>query len=215
MTHFKRKTFFENRYSLNKLIEFRNLVVDYSKNLSYNPYFPPTRRDLVENQKAINIRTEINKVIDSVRKILLEANIPVGIIYSFPPAAGGRITNLDLLLNIFNLKDYDVPLQQLIDIIDRGIGVYSDDKIWSIIRTFNPINYFMRLLEFIFNIPFNLLKNIGFDTQKIETNFIVKTIKFIYLCICSLVSFLTLLNLLGYLEKFKASFKYLMNYISQ
>ena len=31
MVHYKNKTFFENKYNLNKLIEFRNLVTKYFK----------------------------------------------------------------------------------------------------------------------------------------------------------------------------------------
>ena len=213
-TFIKIKHFLENRYSLNKLIEFRNLVENYSKNLRYNPYFPPSIRDLIENQKAINIRSEINRVVDIVHKILVETNISISITYKFPPAVGGEVTRIDLLFNIFNLKDYDIPLQQLIDILDRGIGVYFNDKIPSIIRTLNPIFYFIRLLDFIFNAPFNLLKKIGFDTQKIEDNSFVKVIKFGFYYIGFLASVLTVLNLLGYLEKVKEIFKHFTHYIS-
>ena len=203
MTHYKKKTIVGNRYSLNKLTEFRNLVVDYSKNLSYNSLFPPTKRNLIENQKATNIRTEINKNIHSISKILLEAGLLIHIVYRFPPVAGGGVRSIDILNNIFNLKDYNISLQQVIDIIDRGIGIYSDDKTWSIIRTLNPLFWFIRFLDFIFNIPFRLLQKSGFNAQQAENNFFVKLIKFIFYCAGFLASILTVLNLLGHLERFR------------
>ena len=46
-----------SKHSLNKLTEFCDLVIDYSTNLSYNPSLASKRRNLIENQKAINIRS--------------------------------------------------------------------------------------------------------------------------------------------------------------
>ena len=204
MIHYNKKTFFGNRYSLDKLIEFRNLLIDYSNNIHHHPDLPPIKRNLIENQKATNIRTEINKNINSISKILLEAGLLIHIVYRFPPATGGGIENIDLLNNIFNLKDYNISLQQVVDIIDRGIGIYSDDKISSIIRLFNPLFWLVRFLDFIVNIPFRLLQKSGFNTQKAEENsFFVKIIKFIFYLISLSASTLTVLHLLGYLEKFK------------
>ena len=209
MVHYKSKTFFENTHSLNKLIEFRRLVEKYFKMVGPNFKIP-----IIEHEEVSNLRMNINNMIRSIEYIMLAANIDTTIKYRAPLARGGYVETVCILNNMFNLHLYRISVQQsispqdILDLINRAIGVYSDDKIWSAIRTFNPILYFIRFLEFMFNTPFSLLKNVGFNTQKIENSFIVRIIKFIYLCVGFLVSVLTLLNLLGYLEIFKEDFKY-------
>ena len=163
MTHFKKKTFFENRYSIKKLTEFRNLT---------EKYFSPN----LGVQQEQNIRPEINKLIVLIEKIIKEADIPISITHRFTIY---ETIKLNLLSNFFELEDYKISSQEVIDLIDKAIGVYFYDKIPSIIRTVNPIFWFVKCLDFIFNTLFYLLQNAGFQTEEMKTGLAIKLLKFI------------------------------------
>ena len=199
MTHYKKKTIVGNRYSLNKLTEFRNLVDQYFK-LAGPVFIHPS---IIDHKGIASLRAKINKSIHSLCQIMIEADVIPEVMYTSSPIRDNVSEDIDLLNNIFTLHQYRIPPQQILDFIDRAIGVYSHDKISSIIRTLNPLFWFIRFLDFIFNIPFRLLKNSGFNIEKAENNFFVKLIKFIFYCVGFLASILTVLNLLGYLEKFR------------
>lgn len=99
--------------------------------------------------------------------------------YTPPPAIGGCIQNIDLIDNLFNLQNYDIEVQTLIDIIDRALGIYERDLKNSIIRTLNLFFWLEKSLELISSLPFYLLGSVGFNRLRLETSDIGKLVKFI------------------------------------
>lgn len=99
-----------------------------------------------------------------------EVGQAANVIYTDPPAIGGRRSNLNLLDNIFNLQNYDIEPQIIIDFIDQAIGVYERDFTSSIIRTFNPLFWAGKVLEAIASVPFMVLGRLGLPQQKIESS---------------------------------------------
>ena len=197
MTLLKKKTYFRTRYSLKKLDEFRKLVIDYFDTAKR----PNISTDLTRNDKVQTVRSTINRNIHIIEKIMSEANISIIIRNIDPPLMGARTTRLCLLNNLFLLHQYNYdfkPQQLIIDRIDKAIGVYSSDIIPSIIRTVNPFFWLMKLLNFIFEIPFYFLKSIGFNTDKIKK---VPFIKLVSNCIMLLASITGILSFLDYREE--------------
>ena len=209
MTHFKKKTIFGNKYSIKKLTEFRDLVVRYFKNLSNNPNpnpnpnpnFPQDKAIhnpyaiegvLFESKEAKKIRSEINKCFYTIEGIMLDAEIDPSVIYYSQQERCHK--KISVLSDIFILNGYNIESDRLLDFIDRAIGVYSHDKILSIIRTFNPIFWFIRCLDFVFNTPFYLLQNAGFKTEEMQSDFMIKLLKFIFNCIAIIFTVWKLLN---------------------
>ena len=197
MTHFKKKTFFENKYSLNKLNEFLNLIEKYFGTVGWN-YKEP----IIYHTEVRNLRTRINKLVPILDKIILESDVPAYAIYTSPPMTGSRKTHVDIISNIFNLHSYKLTPQMTIDLIERAIGVYSTDKISSIIRTINPLFWFTKCMDQIFSIPLYLLTKAGF--QEAVTNSVgMKLFRFIFNLSVFIASTLTILHLLGWLENLK------------
>ncbi|MDE0518725.1 MAG: hypothetical protein OXH36_04105 [Bdellovibrionales bacterium] len=207
MTYSKKKTYFETRYSLKKLCEFRNLVIDYFNTVGKTDMLT----DLTENNKVQTIRSTINRNSPTIEKIISEANINTVFVHRDDPLVGAQTTRLCLLNNLFLLHQFDIGPQQIIDLIDKVIGVYSDDVIPSIIRTVNPFFWFMKLLNFIFEIPFYFLKSIGFNTDKIKK---IPFIQSISNCIMLLASIIAVLNFLGYEEETQEKIKIFIDYIT-
>lgn len=161
MVHHKKKTIFGNIYSIKKLNKFRILIDDY---------FKMTKSSGDEKEITFH-RAEINKMLLCIENIVSEANVSLyvlgfpgeGYVPELGPSVGEKVS---VLQYIFHLYMYHIPEQEVLDIIDKAIGVYSDDKITSIVRTLNPIFYSIRFLDFIFNTPFNLLKKLVLTHKK-------------------------------------------------
>ena len=99
-----------------------------------------------------------------------------------------------LFSNIFNLDDFDIPFQQIVDRIDRAIGIYAKDALWSWLRLFNPLFYISLFLEYIASIPFVLLGKAGFNQRAAEQSIIGKIVKFIIELVTITASILTILH---------------------
>ena len=201
MSWYKKITYWENRKRVKLLSKFRDLVVDYFNNVEYNFLH------IKENQNTLRIRQEINLHLDRVYSYIIYTGVNPKIYYSPPPAVGGIAGNIDLIHNIFNLHMFDIPVQNLIDFIDRAIGIYEEDKINSLLRTFNPFFWLGRLVDFIVGIPFKFIGKIGFNREKVEASIVGKIIKgILYLLVTAstaFLTFLTILEKLGYLNGFK------------
>jgi hypothetical protein len=153
------------------------------------------------------VRTQINYIIDEVHQIILLAGVPTSIFYSPPPAFGGISGDIDLILNIFNLHEFQISPNMLIDLVNRAIGIYERDKIRSIFRTLNPLYWLLLILDYIMSIPFYILGKVGFNQDKLEQSFLGKLIKGLLYLITVFAALLTVLEKLGYLEWFKKLIK--------
>jgi hypothetical protein len=106
-----------------------------------------------------------------VSRYLLAAGQYPLVSYRDPPALGGRtIPNIDMMQNIFNLDDFSIPIQTVVDYIQRAIGYYQDDMIHALFRTINPFWWLWKLVAFIIRLPFRIVGWAGFESKKIEAS---------------------------------------------
>lgn len=193
----------ENKNRLKLLYEFRELVDTYFNSVEVDYMSVNPSADLIENETARQVRIEINRILGEVREVLHSAGIRPVIRYTPPSMIGGYIQHIDITLNMFNLRYYNIPYNKLIDIIDIAIGKYSRDSKRSWMRTFNPIYWSCCIFDYIARLPFVLLGRIGFDSDKAESSIIGRLIKGILYLIVVFAALLTILYYLGYLEQFK------------
>ncbi len=195
MSYYKKITIWENYRRTKLLLEFRNLVVTYFANLLVSG-----RR--VENKKAQQARIEINMILDKTYFVVISAGVKPTIYYSPPPSIGGLEGDIDLIHNIFNLYRYQIEPRKILDFIERAIGIYENDRHNALLRTLNPLFWLGLILDYIVSLPFKVIGKIGFNQEKIESSITGKIIKGILYFITVLASFLTVLEKIGYLEKF-------------
>lgn len=202
MRHYKKISIWENIKRTNELILFRSLVEQYFENAPYS--WQADGR--IENDKAVRVRSQINLIINKIQLYIRAANVQTVVYYSPSPIVGGFSGPLDVPSNIFK-ENLGISYKEQLDIIDRAIGVYQNDKINSWLRTFNPFFWLYLILDFLIVLPFKLLGLVGFDQVKIENSFIGKIFKIIFSGITVTAALLTVLEKLGYLEGFIALIK--------
>lgn len=186
--NYKKISYFENRHRIKKLKNFKGLVIKYFKNTQKSFY----DREYVENSTAQKARSQINSISPHVNLIIRSSGIPTSIIYTPPPILGGSQQKIDLFDNIFLLHQYQINKEQIVDIIEKSIGIYEYDKILSIIRTINPFFWINRILSYIANIPFEILRSFGFQINSERPLF--KMLGFIFYLIPIIASLIAMLQ---------------------
>ncbi len=171
----KDKTIFDNNNSRKSLELFKKLITKYFSTVEYAEFSP----DLIDNDKSLPIRDQINKNAGKVKQLLMDADIYPSVTYCPPPAIGGPVVHIDMMENIFNLSRYEIEYQALIDMVDRAYGNYESDIPMAILRTVNPFYWLGKILELIASIPFQLLGSVGFNRKQLEFSFVGKLVKLI------------------------------------
>lgn len=135
MLWYKKITAWENARRRKVLTEFCNDVVPYFDNSKSHWQV----EERIENPKAQEARERLNRILHDVGNILMRAGVPTGVQYTPPPMIGGYIQNIDIILSLFDLDQYEISSKRVIDVVDRSLGVYEAD--WTAVRfrTFNPI----------------------------------------------------------------------------
>ena len=164
MRHYTKILIWENRKRLNKLIEFRELIIEYFNN----------HRNTVAAHVA---RGNINRCMSKVHSIVLQSGISPVLTWRAPPIAGGYSAKIDLIINIFNLDDYFTEYDSVLDLIDRSIGIYESNAKSALTRTFNPFFYVGLVLDFISRLPFIALGKLGANQQRLEMSKFGRLIK--------------------------------------
>ena len=186
----------ENRRRLKRLVEFRILVGVYFDNSKAN-WQTDSRH---ESAEAVEARRKINRMLDEIHDIILCTGIVPAVVYRAAPVAGGYVNRVDLVQNIFNLHQFEIDQDPLVDFLDRSIGVYESDKTMCWIRTFNPFHYLGKILDLISALPFKLIGKIGFDETKAESSVLGKLVKGLLYLISSVAALLTILEILGFTD---------------
>jgi len=199
--YYKNITIFELIKRTEFLIQAKKDIVDYFINL--NSEYPSEESANVAQLKRQKINLYLIKLITYVKS----AGIETSVYYSPPPVIGGLAGDIDIVANIFNLHGFDISPQMIIDKLDQSIGVYDDERTRALIRTFNPFWWLWKVFKWIANIPFWVLKEIGFNTSKIESSFLGKILKFIFEVVTFLAALFAVLNALGYNNVFIHFFK--------
>ena len=219
-------TILENRNRLNILLEFRKLVVDYF-NLEFEPPKSEPKSELAkalravrgednktEGQGQVEIRAKINLMLNKISDAMYSAGIRPVLYYSPPPMIGGLAGNIDLVQNIFNLHRFQIGCDELLDFIERTIGIYENDKTRAKIRVFNPFFWIGLIFDYIARLPIKLLGKLGFNQSKVEDSLFGKITKGLIWFLLSIsgiaVSILTITEKLGYLDKLKSIIKNLI-----
>jgi len=200
MVPFNKRTIIGNIYCQRQLIEFRNSVIDYFNNCEYGDYLT---RDFSENDKARCLRSTLNRNLLSIQDIVYYADVTSHIIYTPPPIVGGYVQNINLISNIFHLYQYEIEPKYLLDFIDRAIGVYKNDQIKSLLRTFNLFFWIGILLDFIVSAPFKLLGRAGISTKEIEESNLGKIAKLILYITSLAAGVVSIAQPLGWLDHLK------------
>ena len=129
----------KRRYEFLK--RFREKVVAYDNNAQWNY----DDNDWNENEEAARRRRQVNEDMAEVTTACQEVVHSTIIYYSPPPLIGGFEGEIDVLTNIFRLPSLGVDFAQLLDRLDRVIGVYRwhVSHLWR--QLFNPL-YWLALI---------------------------------------------------------------------
>ena len=190
----------ENKRRLNRLREFRFLMIRYFNNSRVD--FGGGR---VEESAAKEAKREINRLREEIHSIILNSGIDPLFSWTPPSAVGGDETEIDLIEDIFHLDQFDIGPNNLLACIDRAIEKYDSSRKSTFVRTLNPFFYLGRVLDTISDLPFIIIGILGFNRQKIKTSAIGRLVKgSLYLSIIVAAVF-TILHLLGFVEPIKQS----------
>ena len=157
----------------------------------------------IEEEGAREARVKINRIMDETHDIILYSGINPTLTWTPPPAVGGYVRNVDLIQNIFNLHGYRIGANEVLDFIDRAIGVYETNHRSSFIRAFNPFFYIGLVFDAIADLPFIAIGKLGFNREKAESSVMGRLIKGVLYLITVIAALLTILQLLDYLEPVK------------
>lgn len=183
--------YWEAKRRIELLTTFRKRIEDYYARAHWDIY----SHEWEEDEEAREIRRQINEEMRDVAVAAHFVGVDTNIFYTPPPATGGPAGNMALLENIFNLPNLGLSHTQLLDRLDRAIGVYRSwlRPLWR--KLFNPFYWLGWGLTWFAEIPFRLLASVGFNTAKLEGSFWGKTAK-------AVIQFITAVGAaLGVLEK--------------
>lgn len=203
MKHYSRILPWENRRRLVRLTEFRALVIQYFN----NTHVEWMADEPIEQPQAEEARGKINRMMEEAHGIILYSGINPSIQYTPPPMIGGYIKDIDLVQNIFHLHRFKITPNNLLDYIDRSIGIYENNIRPAFLRALNPFFYLGLAFDLVARIPFILIGRAGFNRQKAEKSLFGRLLKGIIYIITVLASLLTVLQLLDYLEPVKVVLK--------
>ena len=172
MRYYTKILVWENEKRLKKLIEFRQLVIKY-----FNNSHPGSMGQRIEQKDAQEARTEINMDKAEVHSIILNSGTNLTHTYHPPPAVGGRVMDIDLIFNIFDLDQLRVDSKMVLDHIEIAIGAYQSNHKPALVRMFNPFFYIGVVLGAISNVPFIVIGTLGFNRQKAEASTIGRIVK--------------------------------------
>ena len=203
MEVFNQIPIWENKRRLKLLKEFRELIVTYFKNSEYSWM----AEGFIEQPLAKETREQINRKINPVYPVVTLADVSPVMQWTPPPAIGGYIQNIDTLINIFNLHNYQISHEEVLGYLDRAIGTYEADQTSSWVRTFNPFWWANYFLMWISALPFKFLGQMGFNEKKAEETQTGKFMRGIFYLIPLAAAFLTILDRMDWLEAFKNLWK--------
>ncbi len=199
MDDFKSFPYWKNRWCTTNLREFRSDLEIYIDQSSYSLAVD----GIIEKEPAKDAKVRMNLALHRVITAIDAARLSRIVIYTPPPAVGGDRQRFDLLRNLFTLHRFKIPKGRVIELIDQVIGIYEDDKRLAILRSINPLWWFWKGLVCVSSGPFRLFSAAGFDTTNIENSPVGRLVKLFVMLVMGFAAVLTVLQLLGYLEKLK------------
>lgn len=157
----------ENRRRVAHLYNFRALVERYFANVRVHYLEGP-----IEEGEARDVRPQINRELGETQRILGTSGVSDHVTFREAPVAGGRVMpGISILANIFNLHQMAAGPGQVMDCLDRAIGVLENDRRAAWRRTLNPLYWVNRVLIAVARVPFVAMEELGFDGRKAEATF--------------------------------------------
>jgi hypothetical protein len=199
MAHYRRMTIFQNLGTLRTLKKFRKLAERYFENVDYGSY----GLTVSENAKARSIRSQLNLMLERVKRALNCVDVRSEICPVPPIDAPDSEEGVYLVENIFNLHALKISPQTLLDYVERAIGAYKDEKPRTLVRTFNPLFWLGILLDFVAALPFSVLSALGLNRSAIEKNPLAKLFKGCLRAAILVGALAVSLQALGYLDPMK------------
>ena len=186
----------ENKERIKYLENFKANVINYFSGIGHDDF-----GDSLENEIAKKERKEINKHIDKAHSYIIATGVPPGFTYYPAPITGRKAVYTDLVLNIFNLIAMQTGHRPLLDVIERAIAKYENDKKSAVLRTWFPIFWFALFIDWVTSLPFEFLGKFGFQQNKLETSKGGRIFKFLFSLFIYIEAFLNILRMTGYLPK--------------
>ena len=189
--------YWECKKRLERLKEFRALITEYFQTVGR---MSGSGR-LVPNEASVPIRKEINERMKDVLDSCHLVREDMTVFYSPPPLLGGYQGRLNLLLELFELRDsYHLPIARATDGLDRVIGEYERKAKWLFRQIFNPFFWLHWGFVKIVRLPFQILGAAGFDSARLENSLAGKIVKATVGFISFFAALLTVLQTLGWLD---------------
>ncbi len=195
MRYYNKILIWENKRRLNKLREFRSLMIRYFNNSRIG--FGGGR---VEESAAKEAKRDLNRLREEIHSIILNSEMDPSFSWTRPAAAGGDDMEIDLIENLFNLDQFDIGPSNVLGIIDKTIGQHDSNRKSAFIRTLNPFFYIGVVLDTISDLPFIFVGLFGFNRKKIRTSAIGRPIKAILYLTTIIAALLAILHFSGFLE---------------
>lgn len=199
MNSYRHIPIWENSQRIKDLSKFRNDVVSFFKESTY--FGVGIGR--VEKAEARVVRQRINLTLVQVHRFINAAGIDPTLTWTPPPNIGGYVKHIDVIINLFELDQYQIPAKRSVDFIEMAIGVYLSNRTAAFWRTLNPFWWLNRGFLWIVRAPFVFLGAVGFDTVRAESSVVGKTIKAIVGLVTMVAALLTILRLLDWLPAAK------------
>ena len=76
----------------------------------------------IEQDEAVDARRRINLTLQKARRVISSSGVSSTITYQPPPAVGGYVQNVDVILNIFNIGQFQIPPEQLPEYSSSQLG---------------------------------------------------------------------------------------------
>ena len=143
-------------------------------------------------------------MIPEVSEIVDASGIPATIHWTPPALLGGHTQVVRIFDNLFMLDRFSIQPQYALDILERSIGVYVDDRMGSLFRTFNPLWWLGRAIMRFARIPFSLIAAAGFDAERAESSTLGRLVKAVMVLIPVIAALLAILDQIGRLDMFMA-----------
>lgn len=194
MNHYKKIPIWENKRRLHLLVRFRALVVSYFKHTEKKWL----ETELIEDKQARVFRMRINRLMEDAHVTVKLADLNPSTAYKLAPAAGGYVTNIDFIQDIFRIHRFQVSPTNTLDLIDRAIGIYQRDRLCALLRSVNPLFWLGLVVDYLIRFPFLVLSRLGLDPAKTEASVIGKIVKGCLSVIVASALILTVLEILGY-----------------
>ncbi len=176
MDDYRSITVGENDRRRERLEEFRTTLEQYIL----------VRHSSVPELEAV--RSALNKALRDTEDIVIAAGVSQIEVRHLRTAS----IDVNLFVEVFSLRQFDIPHRNVIDRVERAIGVYERDHRASKRRTWNPLWWFSRA-------PFYVLRAAGFDTAPIEFTLLGRALRSLPTVVVVVASTLAIVRQLGVL----------------